>query len=44
MLIQTQSTLRFQIFCKIILHFQVIDKSVKDPDVNFKSNSNSLKG
>ena len=38
MFIRIQPKTLFQVFCKIIFHFQVILKSIKDPDDNFKSN------
>ena len=31
-----------QIFCKVILNYQVIVKNIKDPDDNFKSISKVL--
>ena len=39
MLIRTLTTTLLQIFLKINLNFQVIVKSIKDPDDNFKMNS-----
>ena len=35
-------TLLLQIFCKIILNFQVVVKNIKDPDDNFMNNSQPL--
>ena len=39
MLIKILSTTHFQIFCKIILNFKVIVKSIIYPDDNFRRNS-----
>ena len=39
MSISILSTTLFQIFCKIILNFTVIIKSIIDPDDNFQRNS-----
>ena len=39
MLNRTQTTTLLEIFCKIILNFQNIVKSIKDPDDNFKKSS-----
>ena len=36
MLIRTLSTTVLEILCKIILNFQVIVKSITDPEDNFK--------
>ena len=44
MLFRTLPTTLFQIFCKIIVNFQAIAKSIKDPDENVKSNSYALMG
>ena len=39
MLFRTFAITLLQIFCKIILNFQVIVKSILDPDYNFWKNS-----
>ena len=44
MLIRTLSTTLLEIFCEIILTFQVIVKSIKDPEDNFKKISEVLMG
>ena len=43
-LIRTQSTTLFQIFYKIIFNFQVISKSIVDPDDNIKRSPLSVHG
>ena len=43
MIIRTLPTTPLVIFCKILLHFQVIVKSAKDPDDSCKCNSYALK-
>ena len=44
MFIQSLPTTLLQIFGKIIPNFQVIDKSIKDPDENFLNNSQAWMG
>ena len=39
MLLRTLSTTLLEIFCKIILNFQLIVKSITDPEDNFKKGS-----
>ena len=39
MSVRTSQTTLLQIFCKTILNFKVIVKSILDPDDNFKSNT-----
>ena len=42
MLIRTQQTTHIQILCKMILNFQVIVKSIINPDDNFKKDPCTL--